>query len=102
MDNLTFTNEINKQDNPLTLSIYSWNINGLKDKLKTNLIHLYMNRNPGVYLLQEIHNPDDYTKQRFNSQRIVHYKHGTEHTSGVALCIPNKDINLLMHHHLLI
>ena len=27
--------EINKQDNPLTLSIYSWNINGLKDKLKT-------------------------------------------------------------------
>lgn len=32
LDNLTLKYEINKKDNPITLSIYSWNVNGLKDK----------------------------------------------------------------------
>ena len=91
----------NTEDNPqtqhITLALYSWNINGLDDVDKANKIQHFRHKNPGIYLLQEIHSPNKYSHDRLTNSSTNCFnflKPGTKSTSGVALCIPNNDANL--------
>jgi hypothetical protein len=53
-----------------------------------------MYKNPGVYCLQETHDPDEYAKKRLNGNGFLYLKQGTNHKNGVALSIPNLNPNL--------
>lgn len=73
-------------------------MNGLGDLNKTNKLLSFRFKNQGIYLLQEIHNPDEYSTKRLlhsSSRSTVFIKQGPRASSGVALCIPTNDSNLI-------
>jgi exonuclease III len=82
--------------NPLTMSINTWNVNGLStnpDKLR--LILDYMYRNKDIFLLQEIHHPTDFMIKRLNSAApITLCKKGEPSSSGTSITIPLKTNNI--------
>lgn len=79
----------------ISINIFSWNVNGLKDKDKINKILNFKHNNPGIYMFQEIHKINDYIEKRLNSGPCISYiKEGSCHSSGVATLIPNNEANL--------
>jgi len=87
------TNTINTP--ALSLDLYSWNINGAQDALKSRNIRQQMYDHKGVYLLQETHYLSIRDIQRFNTAAPICYqKNGLPTRNGVLLSIPQRNQNL--------
>jgi len=80
---------------PITLDLYSWNVNGVQDALKSRNIRQQMYDHKGVYLLQETHYLSVRDIQRFNTAAPICYQtNGLPNRNGVLLSIPQRNQNL--------
>lgn len=73
---------------PFSLDLYSWNVNGTQDAIKSRNIRQQM-FDKGIYFLQETHKLSARDAQRFNAAAPhCYYKNGTSNRNGVLLSIP--------------
>jgi len=91
----TQTRKIKMSNNIICLDLYSWNVNGLRDRLKSTKVRQQMFRESGLYLLQETHELNKRHIEAFNKAvPTCYYKQGAPQTSGVLTSIPQRDPNL--------
>ena len=82
-------------NNIVCLDLYSWNVNGLRDRLKSTKVRQQMFRESRLYLLQETHQLNKRHIEAFNKAvPTCYYKQGAPQTSGVLRSIPQRDLNL--------
>ncbi len=92
---LSLNKNINPNNNKISISITSWNVNGLSDPSNITDLLSYMYNNKVIYMIQEIHQPSEHVKKRINhAAPITFFKQGESHSSGVALTIPFSSSNL--------